>query len=396
VAVAQQVARGHPNNARLQEGVVELLDALERAEQEVLAEEGGAPPGWTPQAHAQWLALAAQLRSTFQDLSPDPTALYRMLDFLHANYHQLALIFRHYAFSGDGNEASVDNFLLDVREWNQFARTCKLATRAYDRAQITRVFLQMRSDCEGRQDRLTELQLTFGEFIEALVRVCFMRMNPFFQSWLLGTAADDVVLVPLDEAVRHTLEHNVFPLSQAPGADATQRLINNEQVDAILAQHRPVLLKVFKKFVLRKLGTQELVRLADFMQLARQAQIVAPGRFTAREVRTAFADARGGMVDGEALDSVEMTSVNFSEFLECLCRCAISKYVTTVHESLLHVHEAAVLIAELIGDVCKAYQTGLLRPSGGGQGRPAAPPPSSRPTTTTTVKLVPINGGESP
>jgi hypothetical protein len=234
--IAVEMARAHPHNDVLQDGVVELLDALERARLSALAELGQPPPSWTAAAHAHWLALAAHLRSSFAGFAPDRTALHRMLGLLRESYSRLSSVYRHYATAsvsaaagGARDAQAMGAALLCVREWLVLCKLCKVATRAYDQGELTRVFLQ--TSLGPPKPELAEHSLDFAEFVHALVIVAFERLNPFASEWLLGRSAD-VPLVPIDEAVSHLLHDHIFLLSDVPAAEAVLRLIRTEQVHA--------------------------------------------------------------------------------------------------------------------------------------------------------------------
>lgn len=225
--LAQQAARSHTLNARLQEGVVALLDALERAELAALAEAGGAPAGWTAAAYSHWLRAAARLRAAFSDLSPDSTAIYRMLATLRANYHRLGQLFRHYALTGSGwRDAPLGGAKLGLREWHELAKMCRLSTRSFSRAEIERVFLQTALE---PKDSLSEHLLSFGEFLHALILVAFERLNPFAADWLVGRSTD-VPMVPIDEAVSHLLHQHLFALADMPNPEVVRYLVKHELV----------------------------------------------------------------------------------------------------------------------------------------------------------------------
>ncbi|KAJ1633087.1 hypothetical protein T492DRAFT_983278 [Pavlovales sp. CCMP2436] len=401
VGLAQDVARVHSRNERMQEGVLALVEALEAAELAALAAAGRAPPGWTPVAHAQWLLLAAQLKNAFADLSPDATAFSRMLATLRTSYHRLARVFRHFASAGPGwRDAPLGAATVGMREWLALAKTCRLATRSYDRAQLTRAFA---GSAPEPVDELAEPAVNWAQFVHVVVLVAFERLNPFWSEWLLGDAPGDVPLVPIDEAVSHLLDEQLFALSDLADRDVLLRLCNNERVMSAVALHRGPLEKVFGKYAARNSPSATEVVMADVLHLLRAISYV-PARLSAAGMRLAFADSLpdGGVESlwhGEAAVAGAY-GLDLDAFCECLCRCAVSKLAAGHSEVAPATAEAAAqLVVEIFGEVQRANIRGAFDALGGtvsplrksGGARPAGETPTL--PSLTTVKLLPVAAG---
>lgn len=398
-ALVQQVARSHTRNVRLQEGAVSLLEALDRAAPPPGARGDASAPGWTAATHAHWLHTAAELRGAFAELAPDSTALYRCLSSLRSGYHRLGRIYRHYTTGGSGwRDAPLGAPTLGLREWQQLAKACRLATRSFGAKELERVFLTAsRKPAEGAGG---ERALHFVGFVRAAVLVAFGRLNPFAAEWLLGRAAD-VPLVPLDEAVSHLLQEHLFaPPDMAPpglmaslvshemvtsaarrrerGRRAARRLTPSHtpprralaprllQAESAVSAHGPLLLKLFRKYASRNSAAATHVVLADAMHLLRGAGALALGRLTAREVCCAFADCLPdlGVESLHEPDRPEQPSrhgLEFPSFVQCLCRCAVNKLAVAHSDATPATADAAAAhIAELVADVVRAYNKGVF------------------------------------
>jgi hypothetical protein len=170
---------------------------------------------------------------------------------------------------------------------------------------------------------------------------------------------------------------------------------------SIVAQHRTSLQKVFGKYAARNspVNSQKVV-LADVLHLARAASIIAPGtpgKLTAKEVRCAYADslADGGVESlwqGEAAVAGTFR-LDFDSFVECLCRCAVSKLAASHSETApATVDAAAPLVAEVLGECHRANLRGAFDALGGKEGAPqkGAPiliAPQTLPSLTTAKPL---------
>lgn len=171
------------------------------------------------------------------------------------------------------------------------------------------------------------------------------------------------------------------------------------QVRAVVTAHAHVLQRLYRKFATRSTSFADVLTLPDFLLLAKQAGILAPGRLTTREAKSAFAQSQSGVRTGahgpRDHEKHDVTTLDDGEFACCLCRCAITKYLVGNDEPVES--EAASIIAQFMQGLARAMQLGVFRPQNGIEakmpplpsGNSAADAPAGA-ATNVVVELLPM------
>ena len=320
----------------------------------------------SPEEHAAFLSEFKRL--DLQGLYGFPLWEAEVHDLLHANFRELASIFRAYCKSVGEAASDESSKTMDIEEFHDFVVDVGLETRlqvAKGAAAATYTFEQMkgqfsRADKSGKglAGPAANAELVLYEFLNVVTRVSFYRLNPEFGEL---TMEHQDSLLPVPQCLEQTLREAILP--KAHRDDAAEFRVKTMQMPEVvqaLNEARPRLQAWYASIPLddnqkvgmsQWIGALETLNVIGTFTCMQGSDIVGDDRVgTEFKCRLSVPQAKAAFVNGQKeVGGGEDVSLDFEELLECIARCGVDKY-RPVNE-ITTGGKVAAMVANILGDL---------------------------------------------
>ena len=321
----------------------------------------------SPEEHAAFLAEFKQL--DLSGLYGFPLWEAEVHDLLHANFRELASIFRGYCKSLGEGSSDESAKTMDLEEFHDFVIDVGLETKLHTNkaaAPALYVFEQMkeqfsRADKSGKglAGPAANSELVLYEFLNVITRVSFYRLNPEYGEL---TMEHQDTLLPVPQCLDKTLRECILPKAHRDdAAEFRAKAMQLPEVQAALQEGRSRLQAWYATIPLddnQKVGITQWVSALQALNVigtftcTQGSDIVGDDRVgTEFKCRLSVPQAKAAFVNAqkETGGSVEDVSLDFDELLECIARCGVDKYRAV--EQIKTGEKVAAMIANILGDL---------------------------------------------
>jgi len=314
----------------------------------------------SPEEHAAFLAEFKQL--DLMGLYGFPLWEAEVHDLLHANFRELASIFRGYCKSLGEGSSDDSAKTMDLEEFHDFVIDVGLETdngQPYTFEQMKEQFTKADKSGKGMAGPAANSELVLYEFLNVITRVSFHRLNPEFGEL---TMEHQDSLLPVPQCLEQTLREAILPKAHRDdAAEFRAKAMQQPEVTQALAEPRARLQAWYSTIPLddnQKVGVTQWINALQGLNVigtftcTQGSDIVGDDRvgteFKCRlsvpQAKAAFANAQ--KETGGALEDV---SLDFDELLECIARCGVDKYRAV--EQITTGGKVAAMVANILGDL---------------------------------------------
>ena len=321
----------------------------------------------TPEEHAAFLAEFKQL--DLMGLYGFPLWEAEVHDLLHANFKELASIFRSYCKSLGETATSDSSRTMDMEEFHDFVIDCGLETKlaimkgaepaVYTFNQMKECFTKADKSGKGLAGPAANSELVLYEFLNVITRVSFGRINPEYGEL---TMEHQDTIYPVPFCLEKTLREAILPKAHRDdAAEFRAKTMQMPEVQAALAEGRPRLQAWYATIPLddnQKVGINQWVSTLQALNVigtftcTQGSDIVGDDRVgTEFKCRLSVPQAKAAFVNAqkETGGAVDDTTLDFDELLECIARCGCDKYRAV--EQIKVGEKVAAMIANILGDL---------------------------------------------
>jgi len=309
----------------------------------------------TKEQHAAWLEHYQHIN--FSDLYGFPLWEREVHDQLQQAFADLSSIFRSYCRSV--GESADKASTMELEEFHDFVIDCRLETNdrgePYTFAKMKAQFNKADSSGKGIAGPAANKELVLHEFLNAIVRVAFHRLNPKFSAFLV----EDIIPVP--QALDVCLNECILPNAHRDdAAEFRVEIMTQSAVKAVIEQDRERLQQWYEKIPLDELSrvtvsqwiiTLKALNVLGTFTSVRGSDVVGDSRIgTEFKCRLSEPQAKAAFVNAqkETSNTVDV-ALDFEEMLECVARCGVDKY-RAVKEFMDPAAAVAGFIANILGD----------------------------------------------
>ena len=194
-----------------------------------------------------------------------------MHDLLQPNFATLSAAFSTYAKSLGESSGDASAATMNLEEFNDFVVDVGLETAEYKFAQMGAIFTRANASTKGAAGPKADTELQLHEFLSALVRVSFWRLNPTYgQQEKEGLGKKPQAdFTPVPNALRLALNNCVLPNARtdADGAGFRQKEWKDAQVQAALRDANESLADWFKGLTLDPAVSSSKLGMAQWVSL---------------------------------------------------------------------------------------------------------------------------------
>ena len=314
----------------------------------------------SPEEHAAFLTEFKQL--DLQGLYGFPLWEAEVHDLLHANFRELASIFRSYCKSVGEASSDDSSKTMDLEEFNDFVIDCMLETnfgQAYTFENMKEQFSRADKSGKGLAGPQANAELVLYEFLNVITRISFWRINP--ECGELEMDHQDTIL-PVPQCLEKTLRECILPKAHRDDAGQFRgTVMQMPEVQASLAEGRPRLQAWYATIPLddnQKVGITQWVSALQALNVigtftcTQGSDIVGDDRVgTEFKCRLSVPQAKAAFVNAqkETGGAVDDTTLDFDELLECIARCGVDKYRAV--EQIKPGEAVSAMIANILGDL---------------------------------------------
>jgi hypothetical protein len=321
----------------------------------------------SPEEHAAFLAEFKQL--DLSGLYGFPLWEAEVHDLLHANFRELASIFRGYCKSLGEGSSDESAKTMDLEEFHDFVIDVGLETKlttnkaaepaVYTFEQMKEQFTRADKSGKGLAGPAANSELVLYEFLNVITRVSFHRLNPEYGEL---TMEHQDTLLPVPQCLDRTLRECILPKAHRDdAAEFRAKAMQQPEVQAALQEGRQRLQSWYATIPLddnQKVGITQWVSTLQALNVigtftcTQGSDIVGDDRVgTEFKCRLSVPQAKAAFVNAqkETGGSVEDCSLDFDELLECIARCGVDKYRAV--EQIKTGEKVAAMIANILGDL---------------------------------------------
>merc|ERR1719181_1306558 len=251
------------------------------------------------------------------------------------------------------------DFVIDVGLETKLTTNKAAEPAVYTFEQMKEQFSRADKSGKGMAGPAANQELVLYEFLNVITRVSFYRLNPEYGEL---TMEHQDTLLPVPQCLETALKDCILPKAHRDdAAEFRAKTMQMPEVQAALAEGRPRLQAWFATIPLdenQKVGITQWVSTLQALNVigtftcTQGSDIVGDDRVgTEFKCRLSVPQAKAAFVNAqkETGGSIEDTTLDFDELLECIARCGVDKYRAV--EQIKTGEKVSAMIANILGDL---------------------------------------------